>query len=488
MPAADRSLEDVYLKERPGENERRILLQQVAEGLQHLHAKDLVHGDVKKLNVVRVGNRINLMDLDATTTMGDYVGAKFSSGSLPPGMFYKLVPDSEEAQYCNHWPNIKSTDPDRSEGDIFQRVVSFLADAHKLVAENSLLDNLENPKSRKPIIREILLKVTPASLRDLVTSHVKREQLKSESLSLAELHDVLLKFTSEELRMFDAVKKSKRARGDEDEEEDKPPPRGRARKRARKLRSTSAYQAGKDKGSGGRGNGRGGGRGSGSAPGPNPNQQPRGSGGGRGGHGYQRNDHSSGRGRGAGRGRGRGGRFGGGRGRGNHEAVEEIDRDAGYRDVEDPALVQRQIDLLPRGWTRTHSPEGSRKVRFVNPGGVIFYRHPVTQEEPLLKHKSSVQTVVDGTSNNLSTGPTDVVEPEMEVPHEENLAEPQDEAKVDRSPYAYPDEDAVDYGEETPEEETKDDTSVPPAIRRSPGLEVGKDTQHACEFCSGFDH
>ncbi|KAF0701544.1 hypothetical protein As57867_007978, partial [Aphanomyces stellatus] len=391
----------------------------------------------------------------------------------------------------------------RSEGDIFQRVVSFLADAHKLVAENSLLDDLENPKSRKPIIREILLKVTPASLRDLVTSHVKREQLKSESFSLAELHDVLLKFASEEQRMFDAVKKvrsqsprvspvrddeSKRARGDEDEEEDKPPPRGRARKRARKLRSTSADQAGKDKGSGGRGNGRGGGRGSGSAPGPNPNQQPRGSGGGRGGHGYQRNDHSSGRGRGAGRGRGRGGRFGGGRGRGNHEAVEEIDRDAGYRDVEDPALVQRQIDLLPRGWTRTHSPEGSRKVRFVNPGGVIFYRHPVTQEEPLLKHKSSVQTVVDGTSNNLSTGPTDVVEPEMEVPHEENLAEPQDEAKVDRSPYAYPDEDAVDYGEETPEEETKDDTSVPPAIRRSPGLEVGKDTQHACEFCSGFDH
>ncbi|KAF0717189.1 hypothetical protein As57867_002446, partial [Aphanomyces stellatus] len=364
---------------------------------------------------------------------------------------------------------------DRSEGDIFQRVVSFLADAHKLVAENSQIDDLENPKSRKPIIREILLKVTPASLRDLVTSHVKREQLKSESFSLAELHDVLLKFASEEQRMFDAVKnvrsqsprvspvrddESKRARGDEDADEEKPPPRGRM------LRSASADQAGKDKGSDGRGNGRGGGRGSGSAPGPNPNQQPRGSGGGRGGHGYQRNDHSSGRGRGA----------------------EEIHRDAGYRDVEDPALVQRQIDLLPRGWTRTLSPEGSRKVRFVNPGGVIFYRHPVTQEEPLLKHKSPVQTVVDGTSNNLSTDPTDVVEPEMEIPHDENPAGQQDEAKVDRSPYAYPDEDAVDYGEETPEEETKDDTSVPPAIRRSPGLEVEKDTQHACEFCSGFDH
>ncbi|KAF0711340.1 hypothetical protein As57867_005307, partial [Aphanomyces stellatus] len=82
------------------------------------------------------------------------------------------VPDPEKALADLFW--------DRSEGDIFQRVVSFLADAHKLVAENSLLDDLENPTSRKPIIREILLKVTPASLRDLVTSHVKREQLKSE--------------------------------------------------------------------------------------------------------------------------------------------------------------------------------------------------------------------------------------------------------------------------------------------------------------------
>ncbi|KAF0682736.1 Aste57867_25165 [Aphanomyces stellatus] len=53
MPAADRSLEDIYLKERPSENER-ILRQQIAEGIKHLHQNELVHGDVKKLNVVRV--------------------------------------------------------------------------------------------------------------------------------------------------------------------------------------------------------------------------------------------------------------------------------------------------------------------------------------------------------------------------------------------------------------------------------------------------
>ncbi|KAF0693456.1 Aste57867_15585 [Aphanomyces stellatus] len=69
IPAADRNLDDIYRKECPGENERRNLLQQVAEALHHLHSKDL-HEDVKKLNVVRVENRLKLIDLDATQAKG----------------------------------------------------------------------------------------------------------------------------------------------------------------------------------------------------------------------------------------------------------------------------------------------------------------------------------------------------------------------------------------------------------------------------------
>ncbi|KAF0683302.1 Aste57867_24642 [Aphanomyces stellatus] len=109
MPAADRSLEDIYLKERPGENERRIFLQQVAEGLQHLHNKGLVHGDVKKLNMVRVDNRLKLIDLDATTKIGDPIGAKFSSGILPPELFYKFKSDKERQLYLSYWANVGTT-------------------------------------------------------------------------------------------------------------------------------------------------------------------------------------------------------------------------------------------------------------------------------------------------------------------------------------------------------------------------------------------
>ncbi|KAF0692767.1 Aste57867_16177 [Aphanomyces stellatus] len=116
MPAADRSMEGIYLKERPGENERRNLLQQVAMGLQSLHEKGFVHGDVKKLNVMRVGNSLKLIDFDATKRFGHLVGAKFSSGILPPGkflqLFYKLNSETEKNLYCSHWSSAKLTNPE----------------------------------------------------------------------------------------------------------------------------------------------------------------------------------------------------------------------------------------------------------------------------------------------------------------------------------------------------------------------------------------
>ncbi|KAH9077979.1 serine/threonine protein kinase [Aphanomyces euteiches] len=103
MPAADRSLEDIFLKERPNDNQIRSMLHQVAEALQHLHDKGIVHGDLKKLNVLRVNHRMKVIDMDAATPIGAPVGAKFSSGSLPPEMFYKLQSDAEVAAYRSHW-------------------------------------------------------------------------------------------------------------------------------------------------------------------------------------------------------------------------------------------------------------------------------------------------------------------------------------------------------------------------------------------------
>ncbi|KAF0690117.1 Aste57867_18511 [Aphanomyces stellatus] len=103
MSAADRSLEDIFLKEKPDDNKIRTMLQDVAMALEHLHSKQVVHGDLKKLNILRVNNRLLLTDMDASTSKGQFIGAKFSSGVLPPEMFYKLQNDAEVMAYEAYW-------------------------------------------------------------------------------------------------------------------------------------------------------------------------------------------------------------------------------------------------------------------------------------------------------------------------------------------------------------------------------------------------
>ena len=91
LPAADRSLLDVILKEKPNASQKMLLLKGVAQAIQHLHEKGVIHGDIKALNVVIKDEKtIQLIDLDASVNFDEYVGAKFSSGVLPPEMFAKL--------------------------------------------------------------------------------------------------------------------------------------------------------------------------------------------------------------------------------------------------------------------------------------------------------------------------------------------------------------------------------------------------------------
>ncbi|KAF0700907.1 Aste57867_8593 [Aphanomyces stellatus] len=103
MPAADRSLEDVFLKERPDENKTKSLLSDVVLGIQMLHKQGLVHGDLKKLNVLRVDNQLKLIDFDASVRVGHPLGAKISSGILPPEMFHNLDNANDLIKYNTQW-------------------------------------------------------------------------------------------------------------------------------------------------------------------------------------------------------------------------------------------------------------------------------------------------------------------------------------------------------------------------------------------------
>ncbi|KAF0717419.1 Aste57867_2301 [Aphanomyces stellatus] len=107
MPSADRSLHDIFEKEFVSDNKIRQMMEEVAQSLQHIHSKGIVHSDLKMLNVLRVANRLQLIDMDAATEVGAMAGAKWSSGILPPEMFYFLN-TNELKTYEQYWNGVDS--------------------------------------------------------------------------------------------------------------------------------------------------------------------------------------------------------------------------------------------------------------------------------------------------------------------------------------------------------------------------------------------
>jgi serine/threonine protein kinase len=120
MPSADRNLDTIFRSERPDINKIRALVSDVAKAVEHLHSKELLHGDLKFLNTVRIDERLCLIDLDASVFIGDtdpdaefksYAGAKFSSGVLPPEMIHKLRGEGN-TMFGAYFESVTSSDPE----------------------------------------------------------------------------------------------------------------------------------------------------------------------------------------------------------------------------------------------------------------------------------------------------------------------------------------------------------------------------------------
>ena len=87
MPRADRSLHQAVQSERfAGHDITRVtmIMRDVALALKAMHDKGWVHADLKPRNVVRVGERWLLIDLDAAVQIGSRLGAKRSTGYCAP--------------------------------------------------------------------------------------------------------------------------------------------------------------------------------------------------------------------------------------------------------------------------------------------------------------------------------------------------------------------------------------------------------------------
>ncbi|KAF0712601.1 hypothetical protein As57867_004757, partial [Aphanomyces stellatus] len=117
MPYANLHLADLIQTESAAE--KQLMLKHVAEALDHLHAKRVVHGDLTKYDVVFMNGRYKLVDLDAGVSMDEPLGVKFSSGILPPEMFHSFDDENERAAVDAYWvehgvPHLRGVRPSDS--------------------------------------------------------------------------------------------------------------------------------------------------------------------------------------------------------------------------------------------------------------------------------------------------------------------------------------------------------------------------------------
>lgn len=129
MPFADRSLQAIYVAERPDIVHVRGMIRDVVISLQHLHSKGIMHGDLKMNNILRVDGKICLTDLDTAAQIGqEFAGEKFSSAILPPEMLYQLKDEEEVSRYGSYWEDKKEAAPEH-----WKKVSTHLQAPHLVV-------------------------------------------------------------------------------------------------------------------------------------------------------------------------------------------------------------------------------------------------------------------------------------------------------------------------------------------------------------------
>jgi len=116
MGAGPRNLHQIFYQEQPKIDAVRDMLRQVFEAVKHLHEKNLMHGDIKMLNVVRfrIDNGLRLIDFDAAARIvppggaeESFAGAKFSSAILPPEMIERIVTEEQLEKFNKYWEGEK---------------------------------------------------------------------------------------------------------------------------------------------------------------------------------------------------------------------------------------------------------------------------------------------------------------------------------------------------------------------------------------------
>ena len=153
-------------------------LRYIAVSLKELHDEELVHGDVKLKNFVRVRETVKAIDFDAATEVGEQIGHKFSSGYCPPEA--RLTDEEEVALKADPSFDVWSF------GVLAYKLLTGL-DLFKLDDQDNLEDEEELAQLRDwpgfetPRLKSKLKKVLatkrsscPLEMRDAVTDLLRR--------------------------------------------------------------------------------------------------------------------------------------------------------------------------------------------------------------------------------------------------------------------------------------------------------------------------
>ena len=110
MPLAEKNMWTALKQERwAGSDLEKIRhnIQYILMCVKHMHDKNILHADIKPLNLVRFGTDWLLIDLDASCILGKHtVGLKSTSSIVPPEFIY--VDDIKNTVMLRSEDNIKS--------------------------------------------------------------------------------------------------------------------------------------------------------------------------------------------------------------------------------------------------------------------------------------------------------------------------------------------------------------------------------------------
>ena len=125
MSKGDRNLDMISRCEKPCHASIVGYTIDICRGIEELHRGKKIHGDIKPQNFVRIGHKLFMIDLDASSYIDnsisciegifestyscDYTGAKFSSGVLPPEMICYLTEENKD-KFLNYFENLRESD------------------------------------------------------------------------------------------------------------------------------------------------------------------------------------------------------------------------------------------------------------------------------------------------------------------------------------------------------------------------------------------